>query len=469
MSGTIEPGLSEGRLAHVEHTRGGSVGAPGTSGASGAGMADGQEAAAERPFVIEHREALVYMLGLAAELEHSITCQYLFAAFTIKQNADEGLTAEQLDAVKRWRRTISQVAEQEMLHLALVQNLLVSLGAAPHLSRPNFPHPARHFPQALQLTLMPFGEEAMRHFVYLERPEGMALEDAAQFAGLALDEAAPALVNPEVVPQVQDFSTVGHLYRAIETGFEQLTERMGAERLFIGPPAAQATADHFRWPDLVRVEDLASAKAAIDTIVEQGEGARGDWRTAHFGRFVEVLDELRALQAADPGFDPARPVMPACIRPVEGGYVMPMITDPFTVRVADLMNVGYEILLQILSRYFAHTDESEAQLALLADVSVGLMFMAVRPLGDLITTLPLGPDHLGWTAGPNFELFYATDYLLPHRGPAWRIIEERLREAAAFGERVKAEASEPGVKERLGKVVTAYQDFADRIAAGATS
>ncbi|HEX5451649.1 MAG TPA: ferritin-like domain-containing protein, partial [Candidatus Limnocylindrales bacterium] len=359
-----------------------------------------------------------------------------------------------------------------------VQNLLVALGAAPHLSRPNFPHPARHFPQAVQLLLMPFGEEAMRHFVYLERPEGMAIEDAAQFAGLPPEESPPGLVNPEVVPQVQDFATVGHLYRSIEDGFVQLAERMGEERLFIGPPSAQATPEHFRWPELVRVHDLASARAAIDTIVEQGEGARGDWREAHFGRFVEVLDELRALQAADPTFDPARPVMPACIRPVEGGFVMPMITDPFTVRVADLMNVGYEILLQVLSRYFAHTDESDEQLATLADVSVGLMFDAVRPLGNLMTTLPLGPTHLGWAAGPNFELFYATDYLLPHRGPAWRIMEERLREAAAFGERVAADAAGPSgaagpdkaaIAERIGKVVEAYRGYAERIAAGAVA
>src|SRR5574340_1058187 len=219
------PTLHEGRLAHVVHTRTGA----GSGGAPAMGAAAATQAV-ERPFVIEHREALVYMLGLAAELEHSITCQYLFAAFTIKQDADEGLTLEQLDAVKRWRKTISQVAEQEMLHLALVQNLLVSLGAAPHLSRPNFPHPARHFPQAVQLTLMPFGEEAMRHFVYLERPEGMAVEDAAQFAGLALDEAVPAPVSLEVVPQIQEFSTVGHLYRAIEAGFADLVERMGEEQ-----------------------------------------------------------------------------------------------------------------------------------------------------------------------------------------------------------------------------------------------
>jgi len=43
----------------------------------------------------------------------------------------------ELDAVRRWRRVISHVATQEMLHLALVQKLFAAIGAAPHLSRPN--------------------------------------------------------------------------------------------------------------------------------------------------------------------------------------------------------------------------------------------------------------------------------------------------------------------------------------------
>ena len=91
-----------GRLAEVLATRGG-------------------RAEPEAPFVIEHREALIYMLCEAAELEHGIMCQYLFAAFSLKQRADEGLTPEELDAVTRWRRTIAHVASEEMLHLALVR------------------------------------------------------------------------------------------------------------------------------------------------------------------------------------------------------------------------------------------------------------------------------------------------------------------------------------------------------------
>ncbi|PZR66333.1 MAG: hypothetical protein DLM63_09480, partial [Solirubrobacterales bacterium] len=64
------------------------------------------------------------MLCKAAELEHTIMCQYLFAAFSLKQRTEEGLTEEELAAATRWRRVISHVASEEMLHLALVHNLL---------------------------------------------------------------------------------------------------------------------------------------------------------------------------------------------------------------------------------------------------------------------------------------------------------------------------------------------------------
>ena len=98
----------------------------------------GGRAEPEAPFVIEHREALMYMLCQAAELEHGLMCQYLFAASSLKQRADEGLTPEELDAVTRWRRMITHVATQEMLHLALVQNVLLRdrRGAAPDPAEP---------------------------------------------------------------------------------------------------------------------------------------------------------------------------------------------------------------------------------------------------------------------------------------------------------------------------------------------
>jgi CDGSH-type Zn-finger protein/truncated hemoglobin YjbI len=398
-----------GRLAQVIATRGG-------------------RAAPEAPFVIEHREALIYMLCQAAELEHGIMCQYLFAAFSLKQSASEGLSDAELAAVTRWRKQISHVATQEMLHLALVQNLLSAIGAAPHLTRPNLPHPAGHYPAGVQLALLPFGEQALQHFMFLERPEGMDLDDADGLA--AVDRAIPVLNERDIVPQGQDFKTVGHLYRSIEDGIARLAAKYGERWLFVGPPRAQATQQYFRWPELVAVTGLATAQRAIDTILEQGEGPRGDWRDAHFGQFVAILDEYQQMTAANPEFSPVRPVVTANVRPCERPVEVPLITDRLTARVTDLFNVGYEILLQAFERFFAHTEESDLQLRALADVTIDLMLRVIKPLGDLITKLPAGTAYPGRTVGPSFELFYEDDYLVPHREAAWALLAERVDEAA---------------------------------------
>src|SRR5215472_7610096 len=80
-------------------------------------------AAAEPGMVIEHREALIYMICEAAELEHGLMCEYLFAAFSLKDRVDEGVSEDQLAAIQRWRSTVLGVAAQEMLHLALTANM----------------------------------------------------------------------------------------------------------------------------------------------------------------------------------------------------------------------------------------------------------------------------------------------------------------------------------------------------------
>jgi len=396
---------------------------------------------AEAPIVVENREELIFLLSEASELEHMVMLEYLFAAFSLKSDAGEGLTGEQLEAVRRWGRVISEVAAQEMLHLASASNLLTAIGGSPHFSRPNFPQTAKYYPSGIPLTLIPFSEQALGDFVFYERPEGM--ENDASELELAR-EAIPSLASDAIVPHEQDYATVGHLYRGIQRGFERLVEKYGERQVFVGPPEAQATQRYFGWPELVPVTNLASAQAAVETIVEQGEGARGPRDDSHFGKFLRVLEEYLEFKRRDPDFEPARPVVAAWVRqPTDANLPNPTsITDPTTAGVADLFNAAYEVLLQMLVRFFAHTEETEEELRTLSRTAVDAMFLLIKPLGKLLTTLPVGAEFPGKTAGSNFE-FYRTSYLLPHRHAAWVLMHERLLELAGYCARLSARLSAP--------------------------
>ena len=60
--------------------------------------------------VIQDREELYYLLSEAAEFEHSVMCTYLYALWSLKRDADEGVTAEELKAIEGWRRSLRSTA-----------------------------------------------------------------------------------------------------------------------------------------------------------------------------------------------------------------------------------------------------------------------------------------------------------------------------------------------------------------------
>jgi hypothetical protein len=386
----------------------------------------------EPAIVVGDRKELTYLLSLAAELEHGLMCEYLYAAFSLKSTAGPGVRAGQLAAVERWQGMIFGIAGEEMLHWAMVQNLLTAVGSAPYVSRPHMPHQARGYPPGVQVRLLPFGEAALEHFVYLERPEGIEGADAESFqpAGLPLTPMGAR----EIIPRGQDFATVGHLYRSIERGLAHLADKMGEDRLFIGPAFQQADETAFGWPDLRPITGLAGAGGAIKRIVEQGEGARGDWADAHYGRFLAVLGDYRAMREEDPAFEPAYPVAAAAVRAVEGIEPDVYISDPATGECSDLFNAVYELVLQMIARYFAFGHEMPGQRQVLAHTAVSLMSQAIKPLGLLLARLPVGADHPGVTAGASFQLPYRASFLLPHRRSAWLRFAERLDELAGFAD-----------------------------------
>jgi len=411
---------------------------------------------AEPTIVVEHREHLWYLLAEAAQVEHLIMCQYLYASFSLKAGPEDGLTAEQAAAVARWHEVLTGIAIEEMLHLALVFNVMTAIGAAPPLSRPNFPRSSDDLPGGIQFRLLPFGTDSLTHFLYLERPEGMERMDAEGFVP-TVPPREP--VEPgEAISRAQDFGTVGHLYRGIERGLAALSNRFGERGLFVGPRRTQATPELFRWPQLVAVHDLASATAAINEIIEQGEGARGDWRPAHYGRYLGIWAEYAKLTQASPAFEPAFPVIPAFTRqPYDLTEPQPLLTDPLTRSIAEVFNLGYEVLLQTLNRFFTHTDETDEQLQSLVGAAFGLMAGVLRPLGRTLPRLPAGPDHPGRTAGPTFEMYYQFGNFVPWCEPAWALLSER---AAILATRSADAAALPGAPAAVSDAATAAASIA---------
>jgi hypothetical protein len=416
---------------------------------------------AEPVIVVESREHLWYLLTEASQLEHMIMCQYLYATFSLKDGVEDGLTEAQAAAVARWRTVLDGIAVQEMLHLALVANVMAAIGAAPTVGRPNFPQRSGYFPPSVQLDLLPFGDAALTHFLYLERPEGMERMDADGFVPMAPPH--QPLSPEELLPRVQDFATVGHLYRGIANGLSHLVDRYGEQAVFVGAKRAQTRPEVLRWPELIAVTDLESAQAAIEEIIDQGEGACGDWRGAHYGRFFEVWSEFRDLQAADPGFEPARPVQAAFVQqPYDVVAPQTLVTDPAARTVAELFNLAYEAVLQMLTRLFTHTDETETQLKTLAGAAIQLMAGVLRPLGSSLTALPVGAEHPGRTIGPAFEMYYPMGNFVPWRDSAWAVLAERVR---VLADRCDAVTARDDVPSTIAGVAAAARSIAADLAA----
>ena len=153
---TEEP-LRRGRLAQVIASRGGL-------------------APPEAPFVIEHREALIYMLCQAAELEHGIMCQYLYAAFSLKQSEDEGLTAEEATGRPDDGASRSRTWPPRRCCTCRWCRTCCPPSARPRTcpGRTSRSPPATTRP-ACTWRCCRSARQALRHFMFLERPEGMDL------------------------------------------------------------------------------------------------------------------------------------------------------------------------------------------------------------------------------------------------------------------------------------------------------
>ena len=358
---------------------------------------------------IRSREHLLHMLAEASELEHNLLCSYLYAAFSLKQGLDEDLQAHELDAVRRWHAAIMQVCMEEMIHLAQIANLMVAVGSRPHFDRPNLPVGAGYHPARIQVALTPFDLETLEHFIFLERPEGSALQDATSLRPTEVYRRQPEVGM--LMPSAPDYATIGEFYALLSTGLAELANEMGEELLFIGPSDHQLRPEDIGSSDLSVVTDLATARQALHLIVVQGEGAPGESELSHFQTFSKVKEEYLSLAARRASFHPSRNVArnPVMRRPVSDGRVH--VTHPAAAPILDAANAVYSLMLRCLvAVYDTSTNEVKRRKALLG-CAIGLM-KALAQLSGVLTAFPAKDDD-GVHAGVSFAMLRSTEGLVP--------------------------------------------------------
>jgi len=382
------------------------------------------EPAATRPI---SRESLVHQLYEAAELEHNLMCTYLYAAFSLKTTAEDGLTAAELDATARWRRDILKVAVEEMGHLTAVWNITAALGGSPRFGRLNFPLDTGSLPANVVVRLAPFSEAVLQHFIYLERPTGSNEPDGAGFTAEFQFKRGDA--RHRVTPMPIDYETVGEFYETLSKNLTAFVARVGEKEAFCGDRNLQISRKEIDFQGCDLVICSKTALAAFEAIISQGEGALIENEESHYCRFMDIRAELQALKAANPQFAPAFPaaVNPVLRRPVRQGARVWLENEEAAATV-DLANTAYMLMLRLISHSYLVPRPHPAK-ALCIDLGLGLM-RAMTPLAERAARLPAGPSNPDCNAGMSFTALREAAPLPPGVS-AGKFFLERLRELTA--------------------------------------
>ncbi len=211
----------------------------------------------------------------AIELEHATIPAYMCALYTLKPGFNQ-VVAE----------IIRSVVREEMLHMAIVSNLLIALGGAPAINKkefiPIYPGPLpMNIGDGLIVTLAKATVELIRDvFMVIEAPEDAINLDAA--IG-------------------DDYATIGQFYRALEKKILELGDAA------FHPQSFAREVVNLKWfgaDELFHIVGPDSAVRALKIIVRQGEGRHKTPlgphdEPAHYYRFKQVLRGRRLVHDPD--------------------------------------------------------------------------------------------------------------------------------------------------------------------------
>ena len=369
----------------------------------------------------------MHLLYEAAELEHTLMCTYLYAAFSLRSGEAEGLSASEAVAVAGWRRAILNVAVEEMSHLAAVWNITAALGGAPRFGRGNFPLDPGNLPAGIVVKLAPFSEAVIQHFVHLERP---ATSHEPDGEGFALEtQFTRGVESARLTPMPLDYETVGAFYETLGANLKAFVAHLGESAAFSGDPLLQLSAAELSLAGARPVVCMKTALGAFATIVEQGEGAPEHSADSHYQKFLAIRSEYARLKADNPDFQPAFPAAHnPVLRPPMGRTGRVWIEHEEAAATVDLANTGYALMLRLLAHSYL-VSRPLPEKAVAVDLSMGLM-RAVTLLAERATRLPAGPGSPGCNAGMSFTALRDAASLPPGASTR-RFFAERLAEMAA--------------------------------------
>ena len=325
-------------------------------------------------------------LQRAIELEHSTIPPYLTAWYSLKPGLND-----QVGALLRY------VVIEEMLHMTIAANILVSLGGSPAINKPEFvptypgPLPMGIGGSDFTVHLAPFSMDlVLNTFMVIEEPEEPV---PVSFSASQDDAEEPT------------YRTIGEFYSALKDKLRALPAGSfgHVDRQVVG-----------MWPETLSfpIVDAESACAAIDIIIEQGEGTSkdpfedrdGDGKPtpAHYYRFGQIYYGAELIKKRSPKLNTDYAYGGAPIPFVASG-VYPMRPDPSALQFAegtygrlltDNFTQGYSSLLNSLHAAFNGEPERIKE-------TMGLMYQ-LRFLAQKLMSTPLQEGMVA-TAGPVFR------------------------------------------------------------------
>ena len=391
------------------------------------------------------------LLDSAAEVEHALMVQYLYAAYSLKDAGEVTDTAQAtaLDdsSSEAWPHVLLGIAREEMGHLLTVQNLLLLLGLAPNFEREDFPPRKDLYPFALHLE--PLSQRSLAKYVLAEAPaDAEGIDDIVELA----QETAPTTINRVGVLYGLlglVFSTKGDVQQGA-SGHEEWDALMRE----LAPAAYEQSApETWHLPDVAfhgqsaprqadpddwqvgglrvhRVADRAAALQAIRDVGEQGEGPTSEGEQSHFGRFLGIFRG----GAGVPPFPAAGDWVATRDVPTDPKVDLD-ISEPRTRRWAELADLRYALLLGFVEHYLLTEADARPILTawIFAEMRSRLGFMARE-----LTTMPRGAaEAAGRVAAAPFAL--PSVLHLADDAAGWAVHRERTEAAIAKVEEMRAE------------------------------